>query len=221
MTSTGTRGTHVETGIPPTGGSSPKVCSSSVVGRILTAAGALGLAASLILTIEKFQLLADPSYRPSCSINPVLSCGSVMSSPQASIFGFPNSILGVVAFTVLLTTGIVTLTAANALPQWYWRSIVIGLFAGAVLIHWLIFQSLYRIQALCPYCMVVWVVTMTALWYAVLHLCARRPASSSSRSLNNIVALGARNHSLVLTIWVLSVASLILGAFWDYWSTLV
>ena len=109
---------HVDTGIPPTVDSAPKVCSPYVVGWILTAAGALGLAASLILTIEKFQLLADPSYRPSCSINPVLSCGSVMSSPQASIFGFPNSILGIVGFTVLLTTGIVTLTAAKALPQW-------------------------------------------------------------------------------------------------------
>ncbi|MCJ0905169.1 vitamin K epoxide reductase family protein [Rhodococcus sp. ARC_M6] len=220
MTSTGISGAHVDTGTPPTVGSSPKVCSSYVVGWILASAGALGLAASLILTVEKFQLLADPSYRPSCSINPVLSCGSVMSSSQASIFGFPNSILGVVAFTVLLTTGIVTLTAANALPQWYWRCIVIGLFAGAVLVHWLIFQSLYRIQALCPYCMVVWVVTMTALWYATLHLATRRPASSS-RTLKNVVALGARNHSLVPTIWVLSVMSLILNAFWDYWSTLV
>ncbi len=216
MTSTGARGAHVDTGIPPTVDSAPKVCSPYVVGWILTAAGALGLAASLILTIEKFQLLADPSYRPSCSINPVLSCGSVMSSPQASIFGFPNSILGIVGFTVLLTTGIVTLTAAKALPQWYWRCIVIGLLTGAVLVHWLIFQSLYRIQALCPYCMVVWVVTMTALWYAILHLGARS-ASTSSR----IVTVGTENHTLVLTIWIVSVASMILSAFWDYWSTLV
>ena len=216
MTSTGARGAHVDTGIPPTVDSAPKVCSPYVVGWILTAAGALGLAASLILTIEKFQLLADPSYRPSCSINPVLSCGSVMSSPQASIFGFPNSILGIVGFTGLLPTGIVTLTAAKALPQWYWRCIVIGLLTGAVLVHWLIFQSLYRIQALCPYCMVVWVVTMTALWYAILHLGARS-ASTSSR----IVTVGTEKHTLVLTIWIVSVASMILSAFWDYWSTLV
>lgn len=219
MTSTGARGAHVDTGTPPAVGSSPKVCSPYVVGWVLAGGGALGLAASLILTIEKFQLLADPSYRPSCSINPVLSCGSVMSSPQASLFGFPNSILGVVAFTVLLTTGIVTLIEAKALPRWYWRCLVIGLFAGAVLVHWLIFQSLYRIQALCPYCMVVWVVTMTALWYATLHLGARS-LSASSRTVKNIVALGAGNHSLVPTIWILSVASLIVSAFWDYWSTL-
>ncbi len=61
---------------------------------MLVVAGALGLTASLVLTIEKFSLLADPTYRPSCSINPVISCGSVMSSPQAEAFGFPNPLLG-------------------------------------------------------------------------------------------------------------------------------
>ena len=30
-------------------------------------------------------------------------------------------------------------------------------------VHWLIFQSLYRIGALCPYCMVVWAVTISLL----------------------------------------------------------
>ncbi|AZI65729.1 vitamin K epoxide reductase family protein [Rhodococcus sp. D-46] len=220
MTSTGSHGTQIDAGASSSVGAHPKVCSASVTGWILVTTGALGLAASLILTIEKIQLLVDPSYRPSCSINPVLSCGSVMSSPQASIFGFPNSILGIVGFTVLLTTGIVTLVATNALPQWYWRCIVIGLFAGAVLVHWLIFQSLYRIQALCPYCMLVWVVTMTALWYATLHLCTRS-RSASSRTVTRIVTVGTKNHTLVPTIWVLSVASMILNAFWTYWSTLV
>ena len=214
MTSTG--GTRTDTRVARTAGSFPAVCSPYAIGWILSGAGVLGLIASLILTIEKFRLLSDPSYRPSCSINPVLSCGSVMSSPQASVFGFPNSILGVVAFTVLLTTGIVTLSAKSELPQWYWRSLVIGLFAGAVLVHWLIFQSLYRIQALCPYCMLVWVVTMTALWYVTLFLGAGNP----SRTVEKVVVLGVRNHSLVLTIWILSVVSLIISAFWDYWSTL-
>lgn len=75
---------------------------------MLVVAGALGLTASLVLTIEKFSLLADPTYRPSCSINPVISCGSVMSSPQAEAF-VPNPLLGIIGFTVALTTGVVTL----------------------------------------------------------------------------------------------------------------
>ena len=40
-------------------------------------------------------------------------------------------------------------------------------------VHWLIFQSLYRIGALCPYCMVVWAVTIPLL--VVVASIALRP----------------------------------------------
>ena len=50
-----------------------------------------------------------------------------------------------------------------SLPQWYWIGLTIGTLIGAAFVHWLIFQSLYRIGALCPYCMVVWVVTISLL----------------------------------------------------------
>ena len=60
-------------------------------------AGAVGLAAALTLTIEKIEILINPDYVPSCSINPVLSCGSVMITPQASAFGFPNPLIGIVS----------------------------------------------------------------------------------------------------------------------------
>ncbi|MGH3558430.1 MAG: vitamin K epoxide reductase family protein, partial [Mycobacterium sp.] len=36
-------------------------------------AGVIGLAASATLTVEKVKLLENPSYVPSCSINPILS----------------------------------------------------------------------------------------------------------------------------------------------------
>ena len=50
-----------------------------------------------------------------------------------------------------------------ALPRWYWVGLAVGTLLGVVFIHWLIFQSLYRIGALCPYCMVVWAVTIPLL----------------------------------------------------------
>ena len=49
------------------------------------------------------------------------------------------------------------------LPRWYWAGLATGTALGVVFIHWLIFQSLYRIGALCPYCMVVWAVTIPLL----------------------------------------------------------
>lgn len=203
---------------PATRGPAVPVAGSRVVGWVLTVAGALGLTASLVLTIEKFSLLADPTYRPSCSINPVISCGSIMSSPQAEAFGFPNPLLGIIGFTVALTTGIAVL-GGIALPRWYWFGLSAGLIAATVFVHWLIFQSLYRISALCPYCMLVWFAVVVSLWYVLLHTAAQ--VRSSGRPLPGWVRFGARNHTLVLTVWVLIVGALIAEAFWVYWRTLV
>ncbi|MDX5962088.1 vitamin K epoxide reductase family protein [Rhodococcus opacus] len=198
--------------------SASPVATARVAGWVLTVAGALGLTASLVLTIEKFSLLADPTYRPSCSINPVISCGSIMSSPQAEAFGFPNPLLGIIGFTVALTTGVVTLAGA-LLPRWYWIGLSAGLIAATAFVHWLIFQSLYRIGALCPYCMLVWAVTVVSLWYVLLHTGAR--ARNPGRPLPRWVKAAAQHHTLVLTIWVLIIAALIAEAFWVYWQTLI
>lgn len=111
--------------------------------------GVIGLVASATLTIEKIRLLADSSYAPSCNFNPVLSCGSVMATPQASVVGFPNPLLGIAAFSVVVVTGLLAVTKVP-LPQWYWTGLALGTAAGAGFVHWLIFQSLYRIGALCP-----------------------------------------------------------------------
>ena len=125
-------------------------------------AGVIGLVASMTLTVEKIDILLNPSYVPSCNINPIVSCGSVMVTPQASVLGFPNPLLGIVGFTVVVVTGVLAV-AKVSLPQWYWVGLTVGTLVGAVFVHWLIFQSLYRIGALCPYCMVVWVVTISLL----------------------------------------------------------
>lgn len=55
--------------------------------------GLIGLVASAVLLIERIRLAEDSSYVPTCSINPVLSCGNVMESAQASLLGFPNPVI--------------------------------------------------------------------------------------------------------------------------------
>jgi uncharacterized membrane protein len=177
-------------------------------------AGAVGLIASATLTVEKIKLLLNPSYVPSCSINPVLSCGSVMATPQASVFGFPNPLIGIAAFTVVVVTGVLAVTKV-ALPQWYWIGLTVGTLAGAGFVHWLIFQSLYRIGALCPYCMVVWAVTIPLL--VVVASIAFRPVTERSA-----LARGLFHWRWSITaLWFTAVILLILERFWNYWSTLV
>ena len=105
---------------------------------------------------------------PTCSINPILSCGSVMKTAQAEAFGFPNPIIGVAGFTVVLTTGAALLAGAT-FRRWFWLGLQAGVTFGIGFVHWLIFQSLYRIDALCPYCMVVWIVTIPIFLFVTLR----------------------------------------------------
>jgi uncharacterized membrane protein len=176
-------------------------------------AGLVGLAAALTLTVEKIEILINPDYVPSCSINPVLSCGSVMITPQASAFGFPNPLIGIVSFAVVVVTGVLAVAQVR-LPRWYWAGLAAGTLLGTVFVHWLIFQSLYRIGALCPYCMVVWAVTIPLL--VVVASIALRPLGS------NAVArvLYTWRWSLV-ALWFTGLILLILVRFWNYWSTLI
>ena len=174
-------------------------------------AGVVGLAAAFTLTIEKIKLLENPAYVPSCSINPVLSCGSVMVTPQAAAFGFPNPLIGIIAFSVVVVSGVLAV-AKVPLPRWYWTGLAVGTTLGVVFIHWLIYQSLYTIGALCPYCMVVWTVTIPLL--VVVASIAAAPTSGVARVLHQW------RWSLV-ALWFTGLILLILVRFWDYWSTLI
>ena len=83
--------------------------------------------------------------------------------------------------------------------------------------HWLIYQSLYDIGALCPYCMVVWVVTVPIFWYVTVH----NVQAGHLRTSAGVRTFLVRNRALVLVLWFLALTVLILVRFWDYWSSLV
>ena len=186
----------------------------------LLAIGALiGLVASATLLIERIMLAEDPGYVPSCSLNPVLSCGSVMVTDQAALFGFPNPILGVAGFPLVLASAM-ALLAGGRLARWYWLGLQLGVTAGMVFISWLAYQSIYTIDALCPYCMVVWAVVIPMFWYTTLHnlraghLGAGLARSGLTRTLRDYHLLGP------VLIYVVIIGAIAIR-FWDYWSTLL
>lgn len=175
-------------------------------GAVYLVGGTIGLAAAAVLVLERLAMLSDPGYVPSCSINPVISCGSVMESAQASVFGFPNPLIGLVAFAVVVTGGVAMLAGFEP-PAWFTVGMQVGSTLGLLFVHWLIWQSLAEIHALCPYCMVVWLVTITVFWYSTLETLALvRPA----RPL--VVALH-RFHSSVPAIWYLLI---LVAAAWTF-----
>ena len=201
-----------EDSTPPSGES--RVSAASAWWVLI--AGVIGLIASTTLTVEKIELLLNPSYVPSCNLNPIVSCGSVMTTPQASALGFPNSLIGIAAFSVVTVTGLLAVTKVH-LPQWYWVGLKLGTLIATGFVHWLIFQSLYRIGALCPYCMVVWVATISLL--VVVASIAFGPSGAEH---GNVVTRELNHWRWsIATLWFTAVFLMIVARFWDYWSTLI
>lgn len=122
------------------------------------------LIASFTLSYEKLELLKNPEAKLSCSINLVLNCASVMRTPQASVFfGIPNSFFGMVGFSVALALAI-ALFAGAKFPRWMLICMQVAFALGWIFAVWLFFQSVYVIQVLCPWCLVV--TTSTTILFA-------------------------------------------------------
>ncbi len=185
---------------------------------ILTGGGLIGLLASFILTIDKIELIKDPSFQPSCNINPIISCGSVMATHQSEAFGFPNSLLGIIGFTALTVTGGALLAGAK-FKRWYWLALQAGMLFAVGFVHWLIFQTIYRIDALCPYCMVVWTAVIPMFWYLTLYN-FRNGHLVVGQRYKNICKFFQKHHADVLFLWFVVITGLILEHFWYYWKTL-
>ncbi|WP_052337114.1 vitamin K epoxide reductase family protein [Nocardioides alkalitolerans] len=188
------------------------------LGWLMLVGGLIGAVAAFTLVIERMKLLADPSYVPSCSFNPVLSCGSVMQTDQASVFGFSNPLIGLAAFPVVAAVGAALLGGAR-LSRWYWAGLQVGVVLGIAFVGWLVVQSIYVIGALCPYCMVVWAVMIPLAWHVTL-----RNAEAGVLG-EGVARSGAvrflRSWSLLGIVLVyLVVVAMITEAFWWYWSTL-
>lgn len=124
-------------------------------GLMLLVTGAGGWIASAILVLERLALYKNPGHITSCDVNPWVSCGRVMGTWQSELFGFPNPLIGVVAFAVILATAMMVLSGA-APGRWYWVGLQIGVSLGTLFVIWLWSQALFEIYILCLYCMVVW-----------------------------------------------------------------
>jgi uncharacterized membrane protein len=179
---------------------------------LMTIAGVIGLAAAIQLTIDKVTLLQNKvdgvETALSCDISAFVSCGGVIDSPQASAFGFPNPIIGIVGFTVVTALGVMLWTGAPV-RGWVWGGLQAGALFGIGFVTWLQFQSIYRLDLLCPYCMVVWAMMIPLFVYVTafsLRLVA--PQSAATRFVSNWSVL-------IVALWYIGVASAIWFHFGD------
>ncbi|ABS06032.1 vitamin K epoxide reductase family protein [Kineococcus radiotolerans] len=184
-------------------------------GLLLFVCGLIGVSAAFALMVEKIQLLQDPAYVPLCSVNALLSCTSVMTSDQAEVFGFPNPLLGLIGFAVIAAAG-GGLLAGASYRTWFWVGLQIGVSAAFVFVHWLIVQSVYSIGALCPYCLLVWIVTAPVFWYTTLRNVSVWAADAPRPQRRHaVVRLAQEFHSVPLVIWYLAVLVVVALRFWN------
>lgn len=186
------------------------------LGWLLTIGGAIGLLSAAILIVEKVHFLEDKAAgKPtslSCDINPIVGCGNVINTAEASVFGFPNPLMGVGGFAIVVTLGVL-LIARVQLPTFVWLGLQAGATLGIGLVSWLQYQSLYDLGALCPYCMVVWSVTIPIfVWVTARNLRAYAPGNPISRLVSDWTLL-------INILWYVAILSLIWFRFGaDVWA---
>jgi uncharacterized membrane protein len=121
---------------------------------------AVGLLAAFALTLEKIHALTNPGEAASCDFSVVVQCGKNLSSWQGSLLGFPNPLIGMMAWPVVAATGVGMLAGAR-FANWYWRAFDIVASVGFLFTVWLYIESVFVLGTLCPWCMVTWIATIT------------------------------------------------------------
>lgn len=178
---------------------------------VILAFATTALVAALVLSVEKIHLLNNPDAVLSCSFNLVLNCSTVMQTWQSSVFfGIPNMYIGLMAFPVLITVAVAYLWGGARFNQGFLRAMSICVLLGTIFAYWLFFQSLYAIQVLCPWCLVV-SFSCTMILAATIHLGLRENIWNLKKDANEKVQKFLRSgfHQLVVASWIVLMIALV------------
>ena len=145
---------------------------------IMLIASAVALFASLVLSAETLQLARHPNQTLGCDINGVLSCSTVAQSCQVRV------------------------------PRWFAACTWFGGLAALAYAYWLFSQSMFVINALCPWCMALMFSTtiqFMALSHATVVVQGLPPKAEGLRTYYRL-----HIDLMMDAVWVLAVITLIL-----------
>lgn len=125
----------------------------------------LSLIAAFVLSVEAINLAKNPESSLSCSINVIVNCATVAKHPTNELFGFPNSFLGLISEPVVITLAIAGLAGVR-FPRLFMFTAQIFYTLGFIFALLLAYISIFIIQALCPWCLLVTLTTIL-VWFSI------------------------------------------------------
>lgn len=130
-----------------------------------------GLAVSAYLTVEHYS----SSTTLACPETGVVNCVKVTTSSYSTLAGVPVALLGLLFFAAMsILCAPVAWRAAN---PWVGRARLVGAVAGVVMVVYLVWAELFRIDAICLWCTVVHALAVAL--FAVLVLGAALQAQDA------------------------------------------
>lgn len=184
-----------------------------VVFGLMLVGGIAALIASFTLTLDKLEVLQNPNAILSCSVNVVLNCSNVMETAQSHIFGFPNMLIGLMAFPVIITIAVLGLSGTK-FPRWFLLVASTAFLLDITFSYWLFFQSVYAIQILCPWCLLV-TASQTIIFSSFLHYNLKENTFRLKASLNARIQrfLKAGYHQTIVLAWLALMVVLVFAKF--------
>jgi uncharacterized membrane protein len=130
-------------------------------------AGVAGWVVSFLLYREYIGQLSGGDALISRNISPIVTCGPNLLSPGGNLLGFSNSIIGMVLFTGPIFAAVAGFAAPGGLRPWFWRTFAVFVTGAFLLVHFFAYRSVFEYSSLCPWCMIIWLVTIP-LFFTVL-----------------------------------------------------
>lgn len=124
----------------------------TAAGRTTLVLAVLGLAVSVYLTIEHYS----SSTTLACPATSAFDCLKVTTSSWSSIAGVPVAVLGLVFFIVMTGLALATGRLAADLR-------VVAAVVGSLMVLWLVYVELFKVDSLCLWCTGVHVLTLALL----------------------------------------------------------
>ncbi len=186
------------------------IFASMLVGAVAS------LVASFVLSVEAVVLAGDPGADLACSVSVVLNCATVALHPTASLWGFPNSFLGLIAEPVVITVAIAGLAGVK-FPRAFMATAQVFYTLGFIFALYLLYTSYFVIGALCPWCLLV-TLTTTLVWFAITRYNIREDNLYLPKNIQNRLASFVKKDydKLAMATLIVAVVAAILLKYGPY-----